>query len=123
MTESIFPSISSILCITSIGAIFGLILSVAKIKLKVEVKESDITVDFDGTSPQVDWGGNVVYNFTYAYVFMAVKSAFDPDIPINEGAIRPVKMTAPEGTVVNWVCSSSFSSFGMNWAVVMTSRK
>ena len=71
------------------------------IKLKVEVKDSDIHIDFDGTSSQVDWGGNVVYNFTYAYVFMAVKSAFDPDIPINEGAIRPVKMTAPEGTVVN----------------------
>jgi N-methylhydantoinase B len=72
-----------------------------RIKLKVEVKDTDIYIDFDGTSPQVDWGGNVVYNFTYAYVFMAVKSAFDPDIPINEGAIRPVKMTAPEGTVVN----------------------
>jgi len=72
-----------------------------RIKLKVEVKDSDIHIDFDGTSSQVDWGGNVVYNFTYAYVFMAVKSAFDPDIPINEGAIRPVKMTAPAGTVVN----------------------
>ena len=71
------------------------------IKLSVEVKGSDIHIDFDGTSPQVDWGGNVVYNFTYAYVFMAVKSAFDPDIPINEGAIRPVKMSAPQGTVVN----------------------
>jgi len=72
-----------------------------RIKLQVEVAGSDIHVDFDGTSSQVDWGGNVVYNFTYAYVFMAVKSAFDPDIPINEGAIRPVKMTAPEGSVVN----------------------
>ena len=71
------------------------------IKLTVQVEGSDIHIDFDGTSPQVDWGGNVVYNFTYAYVFMAVKSAFDPDIPINEGAIRPVKMTAPEGSVVN----------------------
>ncbi len=71
------------------------------IKLSVEVKGGDIQIDFDGTSPQVDWGGNVVYNFTYAYVFMAVKSAFDPEIPINEGAIRPVKMTAPQGTVVN----------------------
>ncbi|MDX1707738.1 MAG: hydantoinase B/oxoprolinase family protein [Desulfobacterales bacterium] len=71
------------------------------VKLTVEVKGSDIHIDFAGTSPQVDWGGNVVYNFTYAYVFMAVKSAFDPDIPINEGAIRPVKMTAPEGSVVN----------------------
>ena len=71
------------------------------IRLTVSVKGSDLTVDFTGTSPQVDWGGNVVYNFTYAYVFMAVKSAFDPDVPINEGAIRPVKMTAPEGSVVN----------------------
>jgi N-methylhydantoinase B len=71
------------------------------IKLTVTVEGSDITVDFAGTSPQVDWGGNVVYNFTFAYVFMGIKSAFDPDIPINEGAIRPVKMTAPEGCVVN----------------------
>ncbi len=71
------------------------------VKLTVEVKGSGIHIDFAGTSPQVDWGGNVVYNFTFAYVFMAVKSAFDPEIPINEGAIRPVKMTAPEGSVVN----------------------
>ncbi len=71
------------------------------VKLKAEVKGSDIHIDFAGTSPQVDWGGNVVYNFTYAYVFMAVKSAFDPDVPINEGATRPVKMTAPQGSVVN----------------------
>jgi N-methylhydantoinase B len=34
-------------------------------------------------------------------VFMAIKSAFDPDIPINEGAIRPIRMTAPEGCIVN----------------------
>lgn len=71
------------------------------IALTVDVKGSDILVDFDGTSPQVNWGVNVVYNFTYAYVFMAIKSAFDPDIPINEGATRPIKMTAPEGCVVN----------------------
>jgi N-methylhydantoinase B len=71
------------------------------IRESVEVRGGEIQVDFSGTSPQVDWGGNVVYNFTYAYVFMALKSAFDPDVPINEGAIRPVKMTAPEGCVVN----------------------
>jgi N-methylhydantoinase B len=71
------------------------------IRLCVHVKGSEILVDFTDTSPQINWGGNVVYNFTYAYVFMAVKSAFDPDVPINEGATRPVKMTAPEGTVVN----------------------
>lgn len=71
------------------------------IKLTVTVDDSDILVDFTGTSDQVDWGVNVVYNFTYAYVFMAIKSAFDPDIPINEGAIRPIRMKAPKGAIIN----------------------
>jgi len=71
------------------------------IKAAVEVKGSGITVDFDGSSPQVDWGGNVVYNFTYAYVFMAMKSMFDPDIPNNDGCAVPVSMKAPEGSVVH----------------------
>ena len=71
------------------------------IKVAVEVKGSDITVDLNGSSSQVDWGGNVVYNFTYAYVFMAMKSMFGPDIPNNDGCAAPLKMKAPEGTVVN----------------------
>jgi len=71
------------------------------IKMAIEVKGSDIIVDLDGSSPQVDWGGNVVYNFTYAYVFMAVKSIFDPELPNNDGAARPITLKAPEGTVVN----------------------
>ncbi len=71
------------------------------IKAAVEVKGSDITVDLDGSSPQVNWGGNVVYNFTYAYVFMAIKSMFGPDIPNNDGCAKPVRLKAPEGTVVH----------------------
>jgi len=71
------------------------------INAKVEVKGTDIIVDLDGSSPQVNWGGNVVYNFTYAYVFMAIKSMFAPDIPNNDGCARPIKLYAPEGTVVN----------------------
>jgi N-methylhydantoinase B len=71
------------------------------IRAAVEVRGSDITVDLDGSSPQVNWGGNVVYNFTYAYVFMAIKSMFGPDIPNNDGCAKPVKLKAPEGTVVH----------------------
>ena len=71
------------------------------IKVAVHVNGSDIVVDLDGSSPQVDWGGNVVFNFTYAYVFMAMKSMFDPDIPNNDGCAAPITMKAPEGTVVN----------------------
>ena len=71
------------------------------IQAAVEVKGSDIIVDLAGSSGQVNWGGNVVFNFTYAYVFMAVKSMFAPDIPNNEGCARPIKLNAPEGSVVN----------------------
>jgi N-methylhydantoinase B len=71
------------------------------IKAAVAVKGSDIMVDLDGSSLQVNWGGNVVYNFTYAYVFMAMKSMFGPDIPNNDGCARPLKLSAPEGSVVN----------------------
>jgi N-methylhydantoinase B len=71
------------------------------IKAAVQVKGSDITVDLDGSSGHVDWGGNVVYNFTYAYVFMAIKSIFDPYIPNNDGCAAPISMKAPEGSVVN----------------------
>ncbi|MGW8323615.1 MAG: hydantoinase B/oxoprolinase family protein, partial [Thermodesulfobacteriota bacterium] len=72
-----------------------------RIKVAVEVKGDGIVVDLNGSSPQVDWGGNVVANFTYAYVFMALKSMFDPDIPNNDGCAKPISMLAPEGTVVN----------------------
>jgi N-methylhydantoinase B len=58
-------------------------------------------VDLEGSSPQVDWGGNVVFNFTYAYVHMAIKSMFDPDIPNNDGCAAPIGLSAPEGSVVN----------------------
>ncbi len=71
------------------------------IRCAVTIQGSDIQVDLTGSSPQVDWGGNVVYNFTYAYVHMAVKSIFDPDIPNNDGAAAPIHLIAPEGTVVN----------------------
>lgn len=71
------------------------------IRCAVQISGSDITIDLTGSSPQVDWGGNVVYNFTYAYAHMAVKSIFDPDIPNNDGAAAPIRLVAPEGSVVN----------------------
>jgi N-methylhydantoinase B len=71
------------------------------IKAAVNVDGSDILVDLDGSSPQVDWGGNVVLNFSYAYVFMAIKSMFDPEIPNNDGCAAPIRLKAPEGSVVN----------------------
>jgi len=71
------------------------------IRCAVHIEGSGITVDLTGSSPQVDWGGNVVYNFTYAYVHMAVKSIFAPDIPNNDGIAAPIRLVVPEGSVLN----------------------
>ncbi len=71
------------------------------IKAAVRVEGDQILVDLDGSSSQVSWGGNVVFNFTYAYVFMALKSMLAPDIPNNHGCTEPIAMDAPEGTVVH----------------------
>ena len=71
------------------------------IKAAVEIKGSDVVVDLAGSSGHVGWGGNVVFNFTYAYVFMAIKSMLDPDMPNNDGCSRPIRLRAPEATVVN----------------------
>lgn len=71
------------------------------IQCAIEIAGGEIHVDLSGSSPQVSWGGNVVRNFTYAYVHMALKSIFDPDIPNNDGVAAPIRLSAPEGTVVN----------------------
>jgi N-methylhydantoinase B len=71
------------------------------IRVKVKVSGSDVVVDFDGTSPQVPRGINCVLNFTYAYVFFAIKAAFCPEVPNNDGCTIPVEVRAPEGSILN----------------------
>lgn len=72
-----------------------------EIRCELRIAGSDVVVDLSGTTAEVEWAGNVVFNFTYAYVHMAIKSIFDPELPNNEGTARPITLIAPEGTVVN----------------------
>ncbi|NQU15020.1 MAG: hydantoinase B/oxoprolinase family protein [Desulfobacteraceae bacterium] len=72
-----------------------------KVHVTVEVKGSDIIIDFSGSSPQTRSALNSVLNYTYAYCFFAIKCLTDPYIPQNEGCIRPIKVVAPEGSFFN----------------------
>jgi len=67
----------------------------------VTVADDELTVDYTGTSPQVNRGINVVLNYTHAYTTYTVMAALAPGIPNNEGAFRPVHVSAPEGSVLN----------------------
>ena len=72
-----------------------------RIKVAVTVEDEDIHIDFAGSSPESHRGINVVLNYTHAYASFAVKAAINPEVPHNEGAFRPVHVTAPEGTILN----------------------
>ncbi|MFT5367007.1 MAG: N-methylhydantoinase B [Candidatus Latescibacterota bacterium] len=71
------------------------------IRAKVTINDRDLVVDYAGTSPQVDRGINVVYNYTHAYTTYPLKCAISPHIPNNEGSFRPITVTAPEGCILN----------------------
>jgi N-methylhydantoinase B len=72
-----------------------------KIRAEITVGDGSIHIDYAGTSAQVDKAINSVINYTYAYSAYAVKCVIDPTMPNNDGSIRPIRVTAPEGTLVN----------------------
>jgi N-methylhydantoinase B len=44
---------------------------------------------------------NVVMNYTEAYTTYGVKVIVSPDVPNNDGAFRPLRILAPEGSILN----------------------
>ena len=72
--------------------------------LTVDPDAGEITVDYTGSSEASPWGINVVKNYTHAYTTFTVRSVLNPDIPNNHGSLGPIKVEAPEGSIVNAVC-------------------
>ena len=71
--------------------------------IAVSVLGDSIEVDFSGSSGPVPYGINVGFNYTVAYTNYALKCALSPDIPNNEGSFRPVRVQAPERSILNAV--------------------
>jgi N-methylhydantoinase B len=72
-----------------------------EVKVTVRVKDGEVTVDWTGSGPQREAGMNSYLHYTYAYSLAAIKSVTLPLAPQNEGIIRTVKITAPEGCFFN----------------------
>jgi N-methylhydantoinase B len=60
-----------------------------------------ITVDFTGSSPQVGGSVNAVEAITWSACFYVFRCLLQEDVPAAAGLMRPVRMIAPAGTVVN----------------------
>jgi N-methylhydantoinase B len=75
----------------------------AKVELTA-IKEGDtLTYDFTGSSPQVELGVNCSYWATWGGLFAPIFPLLAWDVTWNEGVTRPVRLVAPEGTLVNCI--------------------
>jgi N-methylhydantoinase B len=64
-------------------------------------REAEVTIDFTGSSPQVQGAINAVEAITYSACFYVFRCLLREDVPATAGLMRPIKVIAPAGTVVN----------------------
>lgn len=70
-------------------------------RIKGSVKYDDfLTVDFTGTSARVTSPFNITGGQTMACVYTACRKALGPDIPFNDGFLRPFSIIVPEGSLL-----------------------
>jgi len=73
------------------------------LRVTVRIGGGRATVDFAGTAPQVAGGVNANYAVTVAAVLYVFQSLAGGTVPANAGLMRPIRIRAPQGSVVNAV--------------------
>ena len=72
-----------------------------KVKITVDKKKREATVDFTGTSPQQPTNFNAPEPVTRAAVLYVFRVMVDDDIPMNAGCLRPINIVIPEGSMLS----------------------
>jgi N-methylhydantoinase B len=73
-----------------------------RIKVTITIKGDEASVDFSGSDDQVTGFVNSPLANTATCVYVAfLTTVTTPDIPHNDGVYRPIRISAPEGSVVN----------------------
>jgi N-methylhydantoinase B len=71
------------------------------IRVAVTIDGDEMTVDFEGTAPAVAGNVNCPLAVTRSACLFALRVLLDPDVPANAGAYAPVRVVAPEGSLVD----------------------
>ncbi|MCB8883709.1 hydantoinase B/oxoprolinase family protein [Acidisoma cellulosilytica] len=72
------------------------------VRAAVTVAGDSISVDFTGSAPQVRTNLNAPFASVISAAVSCVKAALtDPDIPFNDGSLRPISVFAPKGSILN----------------------
>ncbi len=76
---------------------------ILSLQVEIRVKGGEMHLDFGGNPPQVRAGLNMVWTALLATVYYAVKTVVDPTILPNAGMYRPIKVSAPAGSILNCI--------------------
>lgn len=71
------------------------------ISVRLRIQGSRATIDFTSSSSQVEGSVNANYAVTYSAVLYVFRSLIEENIPFNTGLMRPLKIIAPPGSIVN----------------------
>lgn len=72
-----------------------------EIVVKITISGDQAVVDFSGSSSQRSGGINAVLAITLSAVYYVFRCLIKLDVPNNSGCLAPIKVIAPEGTIVN----------------------
>lgn len=76
-------------------------IGLAGARRKTGYRDALITIDFTGSDAQVEGSINAVEAITYSACFYVFRCLLAENVPAAAGIMRPIRVIAPEGTVVN----------------------
>ncbi|HEU0088635.1 MAG TPA: hydantoinase B/oxoprolinase family protein [Pseudonocardiaceae bacterium] len=74
--------------------------AVISVQISVDREQRSATVDFTGTSPQLDTNFNAPMSVANAAVLYVFRTLVADDIPLNDGCLRPLRIVIPEGCLL-----------------------
>jgi 5-oxoprolinase (ATP-hydrolysing) len=72
-----------------------------KVRISIGADRRSATVDFTGTSAQLESNFNAPSAVVYAAVLYVFRTLVDDDIPLNAGCLKPLKVVIPEGCMLS----------------------
>ncbi len=71
------------------------------VKVTVDTEAREAIIDFTGTSDHSPFNYNAPLAVCHAAVLYVFRTLVGSDIPLNEGCMKPLKIIAPEGSMIN----------------------
>lgn len=72
-----------------------------KITVKLVISGTGATIDFAGTGAQVESCVNAPIAVTHSAIYYVFRCLLPPAVPANHGTFYPIRIKAPEGSLVN----------------------